>query len=108
MSDHEKTREELIAELRALRARLGETEGPDSGVEAPGSTEPEESADPGRRHLIKWVTPVILSSATLPKTLYAQGFGPPAPPTPAPTPAPTPGPTPAPTPSPTPSPTPGG
>lgn len=106
MSDEAKTPEELLAELRALRARVAELEGASSSVTAPEPPENENAAGRlSRRHLISWVTPVVLSSAALPKTLYAQGFGPPSPPTPAPTPAP---PTPGPTPAPTPSPTPGG
>ena len=106
MSDEAKTPEELLAELRALRARVAELEGASSSVTTPEPPENEDAAGRlSRRHLIRWVTPVVLSSAALPKTLYAQGFGPPSPPTPAPTPAP---PTPGPTPAPTPSPTPGG
>ena len=95
MSDDSKTREELLEELQALRARIAELEGASSSVTTP---EPPENEDPAgrlsRRHLIRWVTPVVLSSAALPKTLYAQGSGPPSPPTPAPTPSPTPSPTP--------------
>jgi hypothetical protein len=90
MSDDERTREELLAELRALRARVAELEGARSSGGATPASEPppqEDSAEhPSRRHLIKWVTPVVLGSAALPRTLYAQGFGT----TPAPTPSPTP------------------
>jgi len=82
MDDDGKTREELLAELDALRRRMDALE----GTETDGRPEVEQS----KRDLVRagWVAPVILA-VNLPTAVFAGSSGSPGQPTPRPTKQPT-------------------
>ena len=97
MGEKGKTREELLAELNALKSKIDALEGEDGGGGA--DVEAASNVDSLRRNVVKagWVAPVILA-VNLPTAVFA-GAGSPGSPTPAPTPRPTNGPGPAPGPT---------
>ncbi len=75
MSNH-KSREQLLAEMQALRDQLAGLDAAQPDAQLAQTDEPVEDGQT-RRKMIQWVTPVVLASTVLPRTLYAQGLGPP-------------------------------
>ena len=87
MADDGKTREDLLAELKALRGRIDALEGTESEDRA--DDEDGRGVEQSKRDLVRagWVAPVILA-VNLPTAVFAGSSGSPGQPTPKPTTAP--------------------
>jgi len=93
MSDADRTKEQLLAELDALRRRIESLEGAAKPTSSSSSEQepPTSGAEFTKRDVLKmmWVAPVILKVA-LPNAVFAQASPDPAPPGPPPGPPPPP------------------
>ena len=77
MTKDRKSREELLAEMQALREQLAELDAAQVEGQSGETDGVADSGDgPTRRELIQWVAPVVLSSSVLPSTLYSTGARP--------------------------------